>query len=545
MKMKIGRNDPCPCKSGKKYKKCCGNPLKKQTGSIQQAYRPFHEDMHKMLERHKANELIRLQQQGLGNPIVSCKFKDQQMVAVGDTVYFSKNWKTFPDFLPDYLKRLFGREWWSNEIKKALAGRHQILQWAAGYYEYQKKHMGKPGEIKSSPFVGVGCCYLGLAYNLYLLKHNVELQERFINRLKNTGNFQGAYYELIVANCLIRAGFELSLEDEADESSKHCEFAAISKKTGKKYWVEAKMRSVDGYFGKTDKDGTKDMDDPTGMLSKHVSLALKKPATDERLIFVDLNAEPTTDGSKPPWVERAGKKLDMRERNLLTGQSAYVFVTNMPFHRVLDSAKLGHAVMAHGLGISDFAKPGDYTLTELYKRKEKYIDAHNIIESIREYPKIPTTFDGSLPSEAFGGKSQRVVIGETYFFEDIGSGGVVGTVTTAFVAESDKTIHLAIRTEDEENHIITKPMSDDEFTDYKNHPEAYFGILQQASRKAKDPYDLFEFFVDSYRNTPKEHMLELFKDASDIDSLRGMEHMDLVLECCERWVASALNDKRN
>jgi preprotein translocase subunit SecA len=24
---KIGRNDRCPCGSGKKYKKCCGNPL--------------------------------------------------------------------------------------------------------------------------------------------------------------------------------------------------------------------------------------------------------------------------------------------------------------------------------------------------------------------------------------------------------------------------------------------------------------------------------------------------------------------------------------
>ena len=22
--MKVGRNDPCPCGSGKKYKKCCG-----------------------------------------------------------------------------------------------------------------------------------------------------------------------------------------------------------------------------------------------------------------------------------------------------------------------------------------------------------------------------------------------------------------------------------------------------------------------------------------------------------------------------------------
>jgi uncharacterized protein YecA (UPF0149 family) len=25
-KKKIGRNDPCPCGSGKKYKKCCGKP---------------------------------------------------------------------------------------------------------------------------------------------------------------------------------------------------------------------------------------------------------------------------------------------------------------------------------------------------------------------------------------------------------------------------------------------------------------------------------------------------------------------------------------
>ena len=24
---KIGRNDPCPCGSGKKYKKCCGRNL--------------------------------------------------------------------------------------------------------------------------------------------------------------------------------------------------------------------------------------------------------------------------------------------------------------------------------------------------------------------------------------------------------------------------------------------------------------------------------------------------------------------------------------
>ncbi len=27
---KIGRNDPCPCGSGKKYKKCCGRDLEDQ-----------------------------------------------------------------------------------------------------------------------------------------------------------------------------------------------------------------------------------------------------------------------------------------------------------------------------------------------------------------------------------------------------------------------------------------------------------------------------------------------------------------------------------
>jgi hypothetical protein len=30
---KIGRNDPCPCGSGKKYKKCCGSPTKGQTAN--------------------------------------------------------------------------------------------------------------------------------------------------------------------------------------------------------------------------------------------------------------------------------------------------------------------------------------------------------------------------------------------------------------------------------------------------------------------------------------------------------------------------------
>ncbi len=39
--MKIGRNDPCPCGSGKKYKKCC---LNKSIGTEKELYEEEHDD---------------------------------------------------------------------------------------------------------------------------------------------------------------------------------------------------------------------------------------------------------------------------------------------------------------------------------------------------------------------------------------------------------------------------------------------------------------------------------------------------------------------
>ena len=150
--------------------------------------------------------------------------------------------------------------------------------------------------------------------------------------MKNPGTFQGAYYELIVANILIRAGFELTLEDELDGDTKHCELSAVSKRTGRKYWVEAKMRSVAGFFGKTEKDGTTDPN-PISRLVPHLNEALKKPVTDERLIFIDLNTEPTPESEgKPPWIEKAAARLHQYEkRELAEGVRAYVFVTNSRF----------------------------------------------------------------------------------------------------------------------------------------------------------------------------------------------------------------------
>ena len=492
------------------------------------------------MRRHKANEMIREQQQGLGRPIVSFKANDHQLVAAGNSLYWSRNWKTFPDFLSDYMKHITGGEWGNAEIKKPLAERHTLLQWYEEYCHFQRQHGLTPaGEIRSAPATGVANCYIGLAYNLYLIKHNVELQDRMIKRLKDPAQFQGAYYELMVANILIRAGFDLVLEDETDGAAKHCEFSAVSKKTGKKYWVEAKMRGVVGVLGKTENDGTKNPD-ATSSLVKHLNGAFAKPAADERLIFIDLNTEPHYDTSiNPVWVERAGKKLENYEKNTLkTGQSAYVLITNMAYHRALRDERGGHAIMVYGLG-NDFWVKGPTRVSDVYRRKQKHIEIHNIIEAAQKYPAFPSTFDGGLPSEMGGKQAERVIIGETYFFEDSGENneGLLGTVTTATVSEGEKVIYVGISTPDGRGHILTQSISDAALADYKVHPDAFFGVIQHAGRKTENIYELFEFFHDTYQHSTREKLLEFMAGAPDMDFLSQLSREDLAIEYCERLCA--------
>jgi hypothetical protein len=183
-----------------------------------------------------------------GRPIISAKLNDHQMVALGNTIHFSKSWKAFPDFLADYIKKKMGPEWGNAELAKPLAERHPLMHWYDAYCRYQKETIETRGEVNSAEIIGVVACYLGLVYAVYLLAHNVEVQDRLIKRLKNTGNFQGAYYELMVASTLIRAGFKLTLEDETDPGAKHCEFAAVSEtnwprgNSRRKRGIEARQR---------------------------------------------------------------------------------------------------------------------------------------------------------------------------------------------------------------------------------------------------------------------------------------------------------------
>jgi hypothetical protein len=63
------------------------------------------------------------------------------------------------------------------QIAKPLAERHPVMQWYDAYCKYQQATIKSPGEVCNANVTGVVACYLGLAYSLYLLDHNVEIQE--------------------------------------------------------------------------------------------------------------------------------------------------------------------------------------------------------------------------------------------------------------------------------------------------------------------------------------------------------------------------------
>jgi SEC-C motif len=534
MNAKIGRNQLCPCGSRLKFKKCHGW-LGDTPPRVPALSPPGRSDA---IEHHRASDRIRETQQGLGRPIIGWQAGDHQMVAVGNTLYYSTNWKTFPDFLADYIKEKLEPDWGNAEIAKPWAERHPIVQWYDAYCRYQQATIKNPGDVSTTTVTGVVACYLGLAYSLYLLDHNIELQTRLIRRLKDPANFQGAYYELFVANTLIRAGFTLTLENEADGTSKHCEFAAISKRTGKTYWVEAKMRAIAGLFGKTERDGGID-GNPLVRLISHLKGALAKPAANERLIFIDLNTEPQFEASgRPDWHDAAVARLEQYEASELpSGMSAYVFVTNIAFHRRLAEEPRMVAV-PFGLGMPDFNRPGYYRLSDVWRQKQKHSDAHQIGEALAQYPRFPATFNGSLPSEAFGDRVLPLRVGQTYIFQEPDGTAAVGVVTSPTVSEPEKRVYFVVTDAQGRSQIRSEPMSEAQLADYKAHPDAYFGRIASVQKKIEDRYEMFEWLMEANKGLSRSTLLERCIAWPRFEELKELSDPELLAEYCEGMVGA-------
>jgi hypothetical protein len=532
---KIGRNDPCLCGSGRKFKHCHGRPQHALPNLIAKAQleKQIIAEGTRQLERHKARELQRQKQQGLGRPIISTEHKGYRFVAVGSRLFHGK-WKTFADFLGHYIKVVLGGDWGNGEIAKPLPERHPVMQWYDKICHLQMAHAGKPGELFSTPVTGAVSAYNRLAYNLYLIAHNgKDIQSRLISRLKNKGNFQGAYYETQVAAWLIKAGFELEFENEQDTTTSHCEFTATYFPTGEKFSVEAKSRETrPGGSSRT----------PVG---QQLRKALAKKALYPRLVFIDLNKALHTMEAAHSAMNRAEWIVKQSQESMeidgVPAPPAYVCISNMNDQHALDGSTLATLINFMSFKLSDFM--GEYSsLREAARARERHRPMFQLLKSMEEHREIPQTFGGELPSEVYGAERMpRLRIGEHYLVPGPDGVDVPAELTQAVVM--GKKAHGVMRDPNTGKQWMgTFDMTDEELGDYERHPDTYFGVFQHQGRRVETAMEMFDFFADGYRATPKERLIELLANYPDQAELQRLTQKELVDLLAERYTYGAMQN---
>lgn len=526
---KIGRNDPCPCGNGRKFKHCHGRPqfeLPNLVSSVNLENQIIAEGR-RLFEKHKVRELQRQKQQGLGRPIISTEHKGYRFVAVGNRLYYGK-WKTFPDFLTNYIKGTLGGEWGNAEIAKPLKDRHPLMQWYDKICRLQAAHAKGPSILFSTPITGAVSAYNRLAYNLYLIAHNgKDIQTRLIARLKNKDNFQGAFFETQVAAWLIKAGFELEFEDEGDTSSSHCEFTATYMPTGEKYSVEAKSRETrPGGAART----------PVG---KQLRKALAKKANYRRLVFLDLNKSLLTHEAAERAVDRAEYIISQSEGMQIDEQPAppaYVCITNMSDQYALDSTAVATMISFRGFKIHDFMGVEFPSIRDAVRARERHWPMFQLLKSIEKHREIPQTFGGELPSEVFvENPPARLQVGNFYVVP--GPDGVeVNAKFMNATVMNGKAYAVLKDPNTSKSWLGTFDMTPEELADYENYRETYFGAHEKSGRKIETAIELFDWLFDTYCHTPKEKLLEHMAGHPDHEGLKNLQQKDLAEILCEHYV---------
>ncbi|MBS0537087.1 MAG: hypothetical protein JSR72_23775 [Proteobacteria bacterium] len=483
--------------------------------------------------RQEAREHQRRLMQGLGRPIISWQDgSGTRFVCIGMQVRWSKAWKTFPDFLFDYIKLVLTPEWGNAELKKPVEQRHPLLQWYHKLCTFQHAQTKNADGIYQAEATGAVSAYLGLAYDLYLCAHNAELPELLLKRLRNPETFEGARYEARIIGSLARAGFTIELEDETDSNRTHCELTASHKDTGRKFSVECKAISSTNARAGTSTDPVK--------IRSQLYKALSKQADHERIIFIELNrAGSVVDGQTPDWVRDLDADLERAEKQLtIDGQPAppaYLFITNQGAVHAMDSTAFMEIWLGCGFKIPDFgsAKPCR-SILELIDAREKHVELHWLGKALRAHHAIPNMFDDRLPEEIDAGPIPRLLIGSTYLIPTADAREEPAVLVEASVLVPEKRIYGIYRCADGRQIICTNEITNAELAAYKRSPETFFGVVKKVSPEIKDPIDAFDFFWNSYSTTSKEKLVEFTRQWPDATVLQALDQKRLAQIYCAR-----------
>jgi hypothetical protein len=372
---------------------------------------------------------------------------------------------------------------------------------------------------------GAACGVLWLTYGLYLLRHNAEIQERLLHRLRSPDPVQvfAAVHEVMVATAMIRAGFELKLEDEGDGSVTHCEFTATSKLTGKQFSVEAKVCDPDRKDGRIGRP----------RVVRQLSRSLSKAADHPRIVCIDLNRPVpvgVTQADVVKLLTNEVRRIRAQAGNLkIRGQPAppaYVVLSIFSFRYDLEGTHQPRAALLEGFKIPRLTIGTAFTsLREFAEFRAEHADPARFVQELAQM-EIPTTLDGSLPSRAFGEPSQPILIGERYLVSDKSGSEVAGELMSAVMNETEMKVMAVLRMDDGRTIIAEMPVTHSDLNLYRESPETFFGAYNPRGQ-LQQPVELYEWLLSVYQQTPRDRLLELLAGRGEIEKYRNLPQLEL------------------
>jgi hypothetical protein len=147
--MKIGRNDPCPCGSLRKYKKCCGDAIHQEQNKTAVPADTLPAIVRATIGKKLQEEELRIARFGDVRAPISQNFAGQTFVAVGSRLLANPKWKSFHDFLFSYIVSVVEKDWFRAELDRRLTEQHPLVQWYHRLHDFQRRRY--KGFVDGSP----------------------------------------------------------------------------------------------------------------------------------------------------------------------------------------------------------------------------------------------------------------------------------------------------------------------------------------------------------------------------------------------------------
>lgn len=278
--------------------------------------------------------------------LIRTDFNGLVIRTIGDAITWWKPTHTFHEFCFEALKITFGQEWLDAQFALPADERHVVAKWLLSYSEQTRRQTPSSkadGQVFHATAVGGTKHAVLLGRDLVYLQNSGKLPDTLLNRLRHRSEFQGAWYEVIVASALMHGGFEI--EWLSSKSETHCEFVARHRWTGERVAVEAKSRR---HAGILNEQGTKP-DELPALAHRNFRDALKKdPAGLPFAVFVDVNMSPSGsfEQAEAQWATHMDAVIASHgEVETSPAKFSVAFCTNFTWHHAPDDPVAGPPIV--------------------------------------------------------------------------------------------------------------------------------------------------------------------------------------------------------